>query len=709
MVDDAARGPDGRSAARGRGLYPVVALSLVALLDGLQIMGLLLLAPGVNAAIAAGIGRGPAVWGFQTQLQLLATIAGAAMMAALVHRADRPIRGSATWIAALAWGGSLALAAFVVLDHWWLIVAVVVGGLCAGCAHALHRPLLVESYPPGQRLRALCAYTAGLAGGTAVAALIVASSIALDLTWRSAVLAMGVIGVVAALAARRLRDPGIGVADGASLEHDEPESGGDGTGVGDLSEDDVAVGVVESFRQVMSVPTVRVALVLFGLFGFFAVAVQRYLSFYFEQRWGIAGAGGAVLFAVLSVCVLPALVWFARRAEAQFRAEPERLLALAARAVALGFACVYLAVLSPWFAGMVLLLVAAYVGLYLALPSASIILLTVVHPARRTHASAAAGMATAIGGLGGPFLLSAFQTRFGTSTAFLAAAVAGVAAALTIPKRAVSIGGDVDRLIEEVAERERVRSLVSSGHHFPLLSCRHIDFSYGQVQVLFDVNLTVDDGEMVALLGTNGAGKSTLLRVISGRGLPSRGSVHFRGADVTFLSPSRRVELGVCQIPGGRAVFSPMSVVENLRVFGYALGRDRSAVDRGIESAFERFPALAGRRNQAAATLSGGEQQMLALGKAFILAPRVLLIDELSLGLAPRVVGELLEIVRQINAAGTAVVLVEQSVNIALSLVDHAYFMEKGEIRFDGKAEDLVHRPDLLRAVFLEGASKGLS
>jgi ABC-type branched-subunit amino acid transport system ATPase component len=315
----------------------------------------------------------------------------------------------------------------------------------------------------------------------------------------------------------------------------------------------------------------------------------------------------------------------------------------------------------------------------------------------------------ALGGIGGLQVLSAFQTRFGTSSAFLVAALLGVTVALGVPKRALTAGVDVDNVVEEVIERERWRSLVSSGHHFPLLGCRHIDFSYGQVQVLFDVNLTVDDGEMVALLGTNGAGKSTLLRVISGLGLPSRGSVHFRGADITFVSPSRRVALGVCQVPGGRAVFAPMSVVENLRVFGYTLGQDRSAVDRGIELAFESFPALAAQRNQLAATLSGGQQQMLGLGKAFIVRPRVLLIDELSLGLAPRVVGELLEIVRVINGAGTAVVLVEQSVNIALSLVDHAYFMEKGEIRFDGRADALIQRPDLLRAVFLEGASKGMS
>src|SRR5207302_426207 len=145
---------------------------------------------------------------------------------------------------------------------------------------------------------------------------------------------------------------------------------------------------------------------------------------------------------------------------------------------------------------------------------------------------------------------------------------------------------------------------------------------------------------------------------------------------------------------------------ENMRVFGYTLGRNRRAVDESIEMCFEAFPRLKERRTSLASTLSGGEQQMLGLCKALILQPKVLLIDELSLGLAPVIVTQLLEMVRRINAGGTAVVLVEQSVNIALSLVRHAYFMEKGEIRFDGPARDLLQRGDLLRAVFLEGASK---
>jgi ABC-type branched-subunit amino acid transport system ATPase component len=158
-------------------------------------------------------------------------------------------------------------------------------------------------------------------------------------------------------------------------------------------------------------------------------------------------------------------------------------------------------------------------------------------------------------------------------------------------------------------------------------------------------------------------------------------------------------------IPGGRAVFGSMSVVDNLRGFAYSMSRDRRAIERAIEGSFEAFPRLYERRNSSAATLSGGEQQMLGLSKAVMLRPRLLLIDELSLGLAPVIVEQLLDMVRRINADGTAVVLVEQSVNIALNLVEHAYFMEKGEMRFDGRSSDLLARDDLLRAVFLGGAA----
>jgi ABC-type branched-subunit amino acid transport system ATPase component len=314
------------------------------------------------------------------------------------------------------------------------------------------------------------------------------------------------------------------------------------------------------------------------------------------------------------------------------------------------------------------------------------------------------GTAALLGGI----LSGQLADRYGVTAAlvFFALTFLGVGGFMRIASEEMS--ADVTALVEAETEREELIIRVSSGQHFPLLGCRNVDCAYGKLQVLFGVDFTVDDGELVALLGTNGAGKSTLLKVISGLGKPSHGSVHFRGADITYIDPVRRVQHGIAQMPGGRSVFPGMSVAENLRMHGFTLRKSHKAIERGMDATFDAFPVLASRRNQPASTLSGGEQQMLALGKAFILQPRLLLIDELSLGLAPLIVGELISMVRRINASGTAVVVVEQSVNIALALVDHAYFMERGQMRFDGVASELIDRPDLLRSVFLDGASKGL-
>jgi ABC-type branched-subunit amino acid transport system ATPase component len=328
----------------------------------------------------------------------------------------------------------------------------------------------------------------------------------------------------------------------------------------------------------------------------------------------------------------------------------------------------------------------------------------------RPHASALLGVfLIAVGGILGILVLGSADARYGPAGSVAAVCLPCIVAALLMRSAARSVNHDLDRLVDEIVEEEQLARLDAMGVHVPLLSCRRVNFSYGSLQVLFDVDFSVDDGEMVALLGTNGAGKSTLLRVIAGVGLPWGGSVRYRGSDITYLDAERRVRLGIAQVPGGRAVFGRMSVVENMRVFGFTHGRDRRAADRGIERSLAVFPRLAERRNQAAGTLSGGEQQMLALSKALILEPRLLCIDELSLGLAPKVVGELLTMVRAINATGTAVVLVEQSVNVALSLVQRAYFMEKGQVRFEGAALDLLDRGDLLRSVFLEGAARGLA
>jgi ABC-type branched-subunit amino acid transport system ATPase component len=234
-----------------------------------------------------------------------------------------------------------------------------------------------------------------------------------------------------------------------------------------------------------------------------------------------------------------------------------------------------------------------------------------------------------------------------------------------------------------------------------LLEAEAIDFSYGPLQVLFEVSIQVFRGEALALLGTNGAGKSTLLRVISGLESPSSGHVRLEGADVTGVPAERMVGRGLVLIPGGRSVFADMSVEENLRMQALSVRKNRGWVKQRREVVLHTFPRLAERLNQAAGSLSGGEQQQLALAKALILDPKVLCIDELSLGLAPILVGELMEIVRRIHESGVTLILVEQSLNIAAQLCARAVFMEKGEVRFEGRTAELLERDDIARAVFL--------
>ncbi len=239
-----------------------------------------------------------------------------------------------------------------------------------------------------------------------------------------------------------------------------------------------------------------------------------------------------------------------------------------------------------------------------------------------------------------------------------------------------------------------------------LLAVDAVDFSYGTVQVLFGVSLHVRQGEIVALLGTNGAGKSTLLRVIAGLERPSSGRVAYAGADVAGTDAEELVRRGVILFPGGKSVFPDMTVDENLEVGAFTLRRSPGVRRERIERAYELFPRLAERSAQAAGRLSGGEQQQLGLAKAFLVEPQLLLIDELSLGLAPGLVESLLQSVKAVNAAGATVVLVEQSLTVAASLCKRALFLEKGQVRFEGNTTDLLNRSDIARAVFLGDLTK---
>lgn len=237
----------------------------------------------------------------------------------------------------------------------------------------------------------------------------------------------------------------------------------------------------------------------------------------------------------------------------------------------------------------------------------------------------------------------------------------------------------------------------------PLLAVDGIDVHYGRVQILFDVSLTIAQGEFVAILGTNGAGKSTVLKAISNLSPVSAGSITFAGSDITRMPPDEIVALGLAHVPGGRGSLPDLTVDENLRLGGHLLRRNTAARDAGIARALDLFPWMGQRRKQLAGTLSGGEQQMLAIARALVIEPSLLMVDELSLGLAPIIVEELMGLLQQLNRDGITVIVVEQHATLAMQHAERVLFMEKGEVRFVGGGAELAARTDLLRSVYLGG------
>jgi ABC-type branched-subunit amino acid transport system ATPase component len=352
-----------------------------------------------------------------------------------------------------------------------------------------------------------------------------------------------------------------------------------------------------------------------------------------------------------------------------------------------------------WFAAPVALVAAALTGAGLRVPAKLL---------GRRNAAAGAG-AIAAGGLVaafGPVLANAVavfaatrvwsfarpQTPGGIRASTLVAVVAGVWAS--------GLCGRAGLLL--TTQRRQRAATYEREHSEAVLEVRGLDVSYGQLQVLFGVDVHVDPGETIALLGTNGAGKSTVLRAVFGLMRPDAGRAWFDGRDITGRPAERLVREGLVQIPGGRGVFPSLSVADNLRMAGYSA--DRAA--EGIERTLDAFPRLRERINEPAGVLSGGEQQMLALGRAWIARPKLLAIDELTLGLAPGVVDDLLGFVRSFRDEGIAIIVVEQSVYVAYELADRAYFLERGRVRFEGRTRELLKRDDLLRSIFFESASR---
>jgi len=230
-----------------------------------------------------------------------------------------------------------------------------------------------------------------------------------------------------------------------------------------------------------------------------------------------------------------------------------------------------------------------------------------------------------------------------------------------------------------------------------MLEITNLHVHFGVIHAIKGISLTVNDGEIVTLIGANGAGKTTTLRTISGLKKPSEGTIVFDGKDITHLSAQERVAIGISQVPEGRRIFSSMTVLENLELGAY-LRKDKDGISKDLNIVFERFPILADRKKQAAGTLSGGEQQMLAMGRALMSRPKLLCLDEPSMGLAPLLVQEIFDIIKDINKKGTTVLLVEQNASMSLQIADRAYVMETGRITLSGTGEELMQSDEIKKA-----------
>ncbi len=682
-----------RGLAMGGGAFTFVVLLLLNSLDELEAAAMTVLGPDIGRSL--GVSDGVIV--FITSASAAFVVLGIIPMGWL---ADRMRRAPIVGVSSLVFGVGAVLSAASV-NAFMLFWARFVTGVAKANTLPVHSSLIADTYPIGVRGR-LAATTGtvgrflGVLSPVLVGGIAVAFGGAAEGGWRWAFLILGVpVGVVAVLAFR-IPEPPRGQWERRSV-------------LGTVPADDaeVPVSVEMAFARLFQVRTLRSMVFALAAIGFQLFPMVSLTNFFLEERYGldafsrglVASAGG-----VLTVVALPLL---GRRFDQLYRTGPARAMRIVALLVLPG------ALLTPLQFSMpnaVLFTLVSIPGAVLAGAAFSMVgpLVQSVIPFRlRSLGVAFAALYVFLfGAIGGALLGAVLASSYGEAVAIVVVAIpSAVAGTVFLLRGASSVDDDLRMIVADIRaeEAERTRQ-AEDPDHIPALQLEGIDFSYGTgVQVLFGIDLEVAKGETLALLGTNGAGKSTILRVVAGLGTPARGNVRLGGRTVTFTSPEQRARMGIQLLPGGRGTFSSLSVADNLEIGARIL--DRAVRQERIERVWEMFPDLRSQASTPAGRLSGGQQQQLALGRVLLHDPEVLLIDELSLGLAPGVVAELLVTIERLKEAGQTMVIVEQSLNVALAIADRAVFLEKGTVRFDGRTQDLVERDDLARAVFLGSAT----
>ena len=545
-------------------------------------------------------------------------------------------------------------------------------------------PLTADYFPPRSRARVFSVSFAAAQLGLIVGPLI--AGIAGDaIGWRPTLLILGGIATVAALLTFLLREPVRG-------QHDRPDPS---------TPAPPPPGFAEAYRTAASIGTLRRLWYCQPFIGTRAVFGLIILPVFLTDVYQLSSTQLGLVFTVNGVSGMVGLLLAGPFGAYLLRERPGRFMTVLGCAPFVQAAAIAVIAFRPPLALAILVVQLNIIGENLGQPG-GYTLLSLVVPSRIRGLGLATNVPwQLLSLLSTPFLLAGMLS-IGLPQGILILVPLLVIGGLILVTGAPAVERDIRAA--QAADAAAARSRESAG---TLLICRDLDVAYGGVQVLSGLDLDISRGEVVALVGTNGAGKSTLLRALAGVNEPVGGAVFLDGRDITHLPPHQIAAAGVVSMPGGAAVFPGLTVGENLRAAGWTTRDNEPGQARRTAEVLELFPVLRERWDALAGTLSGGEQQMVGLSQALLMAPMLLLVDELSLGLAPAVVEQLLDVVRRLNEGGTTVVLVEQSLNVALTVADRAIFMEKGQIRFDGPTEELLARPDLVRSVFMGGAAGG--
>jgi ABC-type branched-subunit amino acid transport system ATPase component/predicted MFS family arabinose efflux permease len=576
----------------------------------------------------------------------------------------------------------------------FLILARLGNGIGRLMNDSIHNSLLSDYYKPFDRPRVFAAHRNAIYVGSIVGSAL-AGIVAALFGWRFAfVVLIGPIVITALVGATKLKDPVRGGTD-------DPDA------ALDLEKED-PVPFREARAIISSVKTLRRQFLAWVFIGAGLIPLAYLLPLFLDRVFGVNELGRGVISALNAAATFAGIQLSGKwtmRWIGESLGEPVKKAGLALVGVGVGLALV---AASPWLGLFIVLgMVTSFVAGVFFPPFYATQAL--VSPARVRTLSFSFGSLFIVVGVWLLYFLpgiAKISDTHGLRWGLFVTVPYWLIGGLVLRSAHRFVTDDVTRSMSQLGlAAELRRSRLERGDESALLTCRGVEVAYGQVQVLFGVDLEVLPGEIVALLGTNGAGKSTLLRAISGTTDPMGGAIFFNGRDITHADPGQTAALGIVQVPGGKAVFPTLTVAEHLRAAGWLYRDDPAHLTESTAEVYELFPRLRERIDQMAGNLSGGEQQMLALGMAFIAKPKLLIIDELSLGLAPTIVEQLLEVVRKIQRSGTAILLVEQSINVALTLAERAYFMEKGEVRFEGPTAELIQRDDIVRSVFLDGAA----